>query len=44
MDNLDFIKVNVLRVAPKHSQNKVVSRSNRLKCFPEEHVQQVLQK
>lgn len=42
MDNLDFIKLNVLRVAPKQSQDKVVSRRDRLVSFPEEYVQKVL--
>ena len=42
MDNPDFLDVDVFRVAPEHSNNKIVNIRNRLICLPEEHVQKVL--
>jgi len=43
VDNLHFVKVEFIGMAPQHSRNKVVDRRDRLVYIPEEHVQKILQ-
>jgi hypothetical protein len=43
MDNLHFVKLEILRMAPQHRRDKVVHSRDRLVHIPEEHVQKILQ-
>jgi hypothetical protein len=43
VNNFDFVKLNVLWVAPQQGQDKVVNWWDWLVNIPKEHVQKVLQ-